>query len=35
VGLVQDEGAVEQLGSAGADPAFHDRVHSVGRGSRS
>ncbi len=27
VGLVQDEGAVEQFGSAGADPAFHDRVH--------
>ncbi len=27
VGLVQDEGAVEQFGSAGADPPFHDRVH--------
>ena len=27
VGLVQDEGAVEQLGWAGADPAFYDRVH--------
>lgn len=27
VGLVQDECAVEQLGSAGSDPAFHDRVH--------
>jgi hypothetical protein len=26
VGLVQDEGAVEQFGSAGADPAFHDCV---------
>jgi hypothetical protein len=27
VGLVQDEGAVEQLGSAGSDPPFHDRIH--------
>ena len=27
VGLVQDEGAVEQFGSAGSDPAFYDRVH--------
>ena len=28
VGLVPDERAVEQLMSAGLDPAFHDRVHS-------
>jgi hypothetical protein len=27
VDLVHDEGAVEQFGSAGSDPAFHDRVH--------
>lgn len=27
VGLVKDEGAVEEFGSAGSDPAFHDRVH--------
>jgi hypothetical protein len=26
-GLVQDEGAVEKLSSAGSDPALHDRVH--------
>src|SRR5258705_13545912 len=28
VGLVPDERAVEQVMSAGLDPAFHDRVHS-------
>jgi hypothetical protein len=27
VGLVKDEGAVEKFGSAGPDPALHDRVH--------
>jgi hypothetical protein len=27
VGLVHNESAVEQFGSAGSDPAFHDRVH--------
>jgi hypothetical protein len=27
MGLVHHEGAVEQFGSAGSDPAFHDRVH--------
>jgi hypothetical protein len=27
VDLVHDEGAVEQFGSAGSDPALHDRVH--------
>jgi hypothetical protein len=26
VGLVKDEGAVEEFGSAGSDPAFHDRI---------
>ncbi len=25
--LIQDQGAVEELAAAGADPAFHDRVH--------
>ena len=27
VGLVKDEGAVEEFGSAGPDPALDDRVH--------
>jgi hypothetical protein len=26
-GLVKDEGAVEEFGAAGSDPAFYDRVH--------
>jgi hypothetical protein len=27
VGLIHDQGAVEEFGSARAHPAFHDRVH--------
>lgn len=27
VGLVPDQGAVEQFAAAGLDPPFHDRIH--------